>query len=428
MKKYPHIIGILLIGAVICSCSYQTVADAEYLPQQIYMPAAVNGIYTIDDIAPEYGPARYKIDLDARRLRIPLSLYRSGIKNERGITAVIEVNNDSVVSLIKNGELTDKNDNTPELLPTAVMEIPSMIKIPDGAELGTFELSVDLDFLMSHPKSRYVTGIKLNEADCNISDNLRYMIIEINTRFIVPDVSFTCKVTDDTNYIVDFTNNSEYGIDYSWDFGDGTSAFSGTNPGSHQYPTTGNYVITLSAHGITGDVFKHVYNLKLWENITSLYISNSGPFKRKDSGGKTGLLADWLYTDNVAGSNGKGGFYLENGGVMDFYNSTKALDNAKVYQTFNLPKGSFRATFTPYLFKGVNNCYYVVATGNCIPDIDRIENNSDVLGYFKWSDDIGKEPDGFEFTLDRDGEVTLGFVVSNEAKSRVQISNVSLYK
>ncbi len=426
MKNFLPTIGIVAMGAIMYSCGYQTLADAEYLPQQVYMPAA-NDIYVVDDITPDHGPARYEIDMDARRLRIPLGIYRSGITDDGTVMATLELDPDSVRSLIDNGDMDDEAGVSPEVFPDEMVEIPQVVEVPDGFDVGAFELSVDLDFLMAHPKTRYVAGIRLREADCDIVGKLSYMIVEVNTRFIVPSVLFTCRVSNDTEYIVEFSNTSEYGSDYVWDFGDGSS-FVGADPGSHKYPSNGIYDIALSARGITGDIFRQIYTLKLWENITPRYISNYGPFKRKDSGGKTGTLADWQYTGNVIGSNGKGGFYLENGGVMDFYNSAKDLNDAKIYQTFTLPAGSYRAAFTPYLFRGVNRCCYIVSEGSELPDIGCVAEDNAVLGYFEWSEDIGRDTEGFEFTLDSETCVTLGFVVSNTAKSRVQISNVSLYR
>jgi hypothetical protein len=201
----------------------------------------------------------------------------------------------------------------------------------------------------------------------------------------------------------------------------------GEDPGSHKYPSSGRYTITLTARGITEHQYTTTYSLRIWENITARYLTNYGPFKRKDSGGKTGTLADWSYTDNVIGTTGKGGFYLENGGVMDFYNSSKDLTNAKIYQTFTIPAGTYRAAFNPYAFRGTNDCYYVVASGSELPDIENIKSST-VLGSYHWSSDIGKDQQGFEFTLSEETQVTLGFVVSNVKASRVQISSVALYR
>lgn len=430
MKNYLQFICAVFSGTMLCACDYQTLADADYMPQQIYMPAVVDGIYVVDDIAPEHGAARYDLDLEARKLRIPLGVYRAGVGNDGTVTATLVIDTDSVCRLIADADkiIVDDSGIVPQLLPDDMVMVPDAVVIADGAETGVFDMSVDLDFLMAHPSTRYVTGICLQEADRDIVGSLSYMIVEINTRFIVPSVSFTYKVTDDAEYIVEFTNSSAYGVDYYWDFGDGSEPFEGLAPGEHRYPSSGSYEVRLSARGITGDIFSYVYDLRIWENITSGYIANAGPFKRKDSGGKTGVLADWLYTDNVVGANGKGGFYLESGGVMDFYNSSKDMDNAKIYQTFTLPAGNYRAAFTPYSFRGTNECGFVVAAGDGLPDLTDLSGNPAVLGSFTWSDALEREQYGFEFDLDKEAQVTFGFVVSNTRGSRTQISNVALYR
>lgn len=428
MKTYLPLIFVAVSASMLCSCGYQTLADAEYLPQQVYMPAAVNGIYVVDDVAPDYGPSKYALDMEAGRLNIPLSIYRSGTDNDGAVTVALEVSLDSVRTLMDDGELDDESGVAPLLLPGDKMMVPDVINIPDGAETGTFNLSVDLDFLMSNPRTRYVTGIGMKSSDHDIVKTLNYIVVVIDTRFVVPTVTFTCRVTDDANYVVSFENASEYGFDYQWDFGDGSDIFVGEDPGTHQYPSSGRYDVVLTARGITGDIFTQLYNLRLWENITSKYLLNYGPFKRKDSGGKTGTLADWQYTPNVLGANGKGGFYLESGGVMDFYSSSKDMVNAKIYQTITLPAGNYRAAFTPHAFRGTNECCYVATAAAELPDIENVGSDDKVLGCFRWAESLDDDSYGFEFALSAETTVTLGFVVSNTAKSRVQISSVSLYK
>lgn len=428
MKHYLQLICAAVSGTLLYACGYQEVADADYMPQQIYIPAASEGVYVVDDIAPDHGPARYKLDLDSRKLKIPLSLYRSGIDNNGVVNASLVISPDSVNKLIAEEKLLDDDGTSPVLFPADKIAIPSMVTIPDGSGEGRFVMDVDLDFLMANPRTRYVVGIELQEADRNIVQTLNYMVVEVNTRFVVPSVLFTHKVTDDTNYIVEFTNASEFGLDYVWDFGDGSDAFEGESPEAHQYPSNGTYAVRLQSHGITGDIYSYIYDLRLWENITPQYIPNAGPFRRKDSGGKTGVLADWDYTDNVTAANGKGGFYLESGGVMDFYSSSADMVNAKIYRTFTLPAGTYRAAFTPYAFRGVNDCCFVVAAASGLPDLDAVATDSTVLGSFGWSEELADDQYGFEFELASETTVSFGFVVTNEKRSRVQIRNVSLYR
>jgi len=58
------------------------------------------------------------------------------------------------------------------------------------------------------------------------------------------------KVNGCAALLVDFTNNSVYGITYHWDFGDGTSSV--LSDPSHYYSNPGTYNVTLMAFGATG--------------------------------------------------------------------------------------------------------------------------------------------------------------------------------
>ena len=113
---------------------------------------------------------------------------------------------------------------------------------------------------------------------------------------------------------------------------------------------------------------------------------------------------------------------------MDFYSSSADLTNAKIYQSLQLPQGAYKIAFTPYKFTGTNTCYLVVYKGSELPDINNIENNPDVLGSYLWNEDVGEIEQGVEFSLDSNQNVTIGFIVSNQAKSRLQISSVNLYR
>ena len=86
-----------------------------------------------------------------------------------------------------------------------------------------------------------------NPAACRTTDTQLISIVIDTAR---TRAGFTVKVTDSCNpYRVQVTNTTQLigtsgGASYSWDFGDNTS--SGTaNPGSHTYPDTGTYRITL---------------------------------------------------------------------------------------------------------------------------------------------------------------------------------------
>jgi hypothetical protein len=70
----------------------------------------------------------------------------------------------------------------------------------------------------------------------------------------IPSADFTYSVGGAENNIVTFTNTSEFGVYYYWDFGDGTTSYD-QNPSAHIYPVELNskaYEVTLSVTNFDG--------------------------------------------------------------------------------------------------------------------------------------------------------------------------------
>lgn len=422
-----NLMMVLALSLAAGACSYQDVADADYPDQTVYMPAAKNGVYTINDIDKAGTTYHYKLDVENNKLLIPMSVYRAGINNSGSIVANLSVNDSLARVMIDSTAISLEKDTVkPEVLPASEIAVPTSVAIGKGAEVCPFDVELNLSYLLQNHNKRYVTAVKITDANSNISKDLSSAVIDLDTRFLLPTPAFTYVAVGDS---VTFTNTTIYGLGYEWDFGDGSAVDTAATPKTHAYPAVGaSYPVKLKAKGVTGQVLEYDYLLHLWDDITASYLQNYGPFKRSDKGGKIGNLQYWSYTSNVLANSGKGGFYLENGGVMDFFSSASHLTNAKIYQSFDLPQGSYRATFTPYKYVGTNTCYYVVATGDSLPDIENVETDPNVLGYYLWNTDIGTTEQSVDFTISSDKHITLGFVVSNADKSRLQISKVGLYK
>lgn len=420
------VLGCLTLA--VASCEYKEIADADYPEQVIYMPAAKSGIYTVDEIAESDAPFRYEIDLSAQKVIIPLAVYRAGIHNKGSISAAIEADRDTVSRLIGSGDLTGEDGRTAELLPEGKYTLPESVRIADGAETAKIPLAIDLPFLLEQVGKRFAIGVKLLHADVKINESLNTVIVNFSSDFLQPRPGFTYSVPEKNGLTVTFANTTQFGVAYEWDFGDGSPVSTVETPVPHTYPSLGAYTVRLTVEGVSGKNVEYTQVVHLWDDITDQYILNPGPFRRSDKPtGKVGILQDWSYSPNVLASNGKGGYYMENGGVMDFY-STTGLTNAKIYQSFELAAGTYRAAFVPYEFKGTNECYYVVATGDAIPDIENLKGNPAVLGMFHWNEDIGQTEQGMDFEVKPGQKVTLGFVVTNQAKSRLKISSVALYR
>ena len=431
-NNIKNVMKILLLSCitslVTTSCEYKEVADAEYSDQILYMPGAKSGIYRVNEISQNNAPYRYRLDMENKKVIVPLGIYRAGVNNKGNVNVDIIIENQIVQEFIAGGELTDEESGlTSEILPQDKFSVPSSVQIKSGEEKATFDLAIDLQFLLDNLHKRYATAVKIINSNIKINEALSYLVIDFDTDFLIARPGFTYS-SEKNGTTVTFTNTTAFGVNYKWDFGDGATSDE-ENPKPHTYPSLGAYNVKLSATSVTGEIIEYTSIVHLWEDITETYILNPGPFKRSDRPtGKVGILQDWSYTPNVLASNGKGGYYLENGGVMDFYSSSADLINAKIYQSLQLPQGAYKIAFTPYKFTGTNTCYLVVYKGSELPDINNIENNPDVLGNYLWNEDVGEIEQGVEFSLDSNQNITIGFVVSNQAKSRLQISAVNLYR
>ena len=236
------------------------IRDAEYPDQVIYLPAAVNGRFVINDIARRIGdppfpgnPSRYVVDLANRTFIVPLGVYRAGINNDGGFTVNIAVNNDTISDIIAAG------DTVITLLPSSQYTLVSSVIMPDGEELAKFDLIIDLDFLRNnYPDAVYALGVSISSPDRETNPDLSTAIVVIHTKIIKPtaDFSFSPQGTDPNT--IDFLNNSAMATSYSWDFGDGSEASDDDNP-THTYSSSGTYSVILTAIGITGDEDKSVF-------------------------------------------------------------------------------------------------------------------------------------------------------------------------
>jgi len=250
---------IALTGAVLllASCQkYKDVADADYPDQLIYMPAAIGGNYLINSISYSTGdtptpgaPFRFTVDLANNKFIVPLSVYRSGVNNKGGFNVDIAVNTDTVTNLLTAGTLTDTG-----ILPASNYSIPSSVNIPDGKEVISFDLVIDLNYLRTSATQYIALGVGVSSTERKSNPKLETSVVVIDTQIMrpIPDFTFSMDVKK-----VDFANNSQFSKNYIWDFGDGTATSSDTEP-THTYLNAGTYTVILKAIGITGDEDKSI--------------------------------------------------------------------------------------------------------------------------------------------------------------------------
>jgi len=257
MKKNPTIsIKILLLLVVftynMSSCDYEEFKPTEYTASKLYMPAAVRGVFTIDNVPQrvEWLPTPgyeydFKIDKENNKFIVPLGVYRSGIERKGNINVNIEVRNDTINML----RLSEEIPESTEILPASQYNLPTSVTVEDGRELGGFDLEINLDYLLSRPNEIFALGVGISSDELEVNMSISTTIIVIYTKLLIPTADFSYSINGKT---VTFSNNSTFGMNYFWNFGDGERRT--VKNLSHTYSSSGNYIVTLTTKGILGSM------------------------------------------------------------------------------------------------------------------------------------------------------------------------------
>lgn len=261
MKIFKIIPVLAVISTLLFSCSKnEEVVDAAYLPQQVYLPAAnpsnaPTGVYFVNAVAVPGQTFRYTVDLPNNKFNIPLSVYRSGVNRKGEIVANLSANPDTVTKLLS---VQGKFPVGTEILPVDKYTLNSSVNIVDGADIGLFSLSVDLNFLKANLTKKFAVAVKVSSAQVG-TGVLSNAVIVIDPAFLVPTANFTATAS---SKVLSFSNTSLNAVAYSWDYGDGTAA-STLKEASHIYAAAGTYNVTLTALGALGESNKSIKTLSV---------------------------------------------------------------------------------------------------------------------------------------------------------------------
>lgn len=157
-------------------------------------------------------------------------------------------------------------------------------------------------------------------------------------------------------------------------------------------------------------------------DVTAQYLQNIGPFKASElAPGQTrwGNLVAWTSNAGAKSHNGYGGYNSDKGGTLSLEAGwgSPAVPNGKVYQTINLPAGTFSFDISGGNWaNGENymksNGYVVVAPGATdLPDYSAVTTNSGV-SYAIFSESTKTAQPVVTFTLTAPTKVTVGAVVN----------------
>jgi PKD repeat protein len=278
--------ALLLAGLMaLMSCEYKEIADADYSASKLYLPAAVTGIYKIENLTKENlatptpgSTYRYAINKEANRFEIPLSVFRSGLNRSNAVNVIISANPDTAQSLINNGSLERTS-----VFPTGAYTVNETVTIADGSSVSPFTLNVDLGFLKNQAiidraekqaalsadpdavyiSRKYALGITISNNDPNpeINPDLSTVIVLVDLRIFSPEAKFEYAADSDNPKMINFLNRSEFGVSCQWNFGDGGTSTE-TTP-KHTYAQGGNYTVTIKVKGLLDDEVSYTETIEI---------------------------------------------------------------------------------------------------------------------------------------------------------------------
>jgi hypothetical protein len=244
------------------SCEYKEIADADYPVQKLYMPAAVNGIFTIDNVPqrveflPTPGQAyRFMIDLANNKLIIPLGVYRSGLNRNGAVTANIAANTDTITKLLAVSKVPVKTG----ILPSSKFSVPTSVIVPSGDEVADFNLEIDLNYLRTFADTIFALGVGITSSQVTVNPLFKTTIVVLYTKILKPTANFSLSVDATNKLKVTCTNTSTFQMKNLWNFGDGTTDT--IKAPVHIYSAAGTYTVTLTAVGVLGTVNQAVKTL-----------------------------------------------------------------------------------------------------------------------------------------------------------------------
>lgn len=154
--------------------------DLDYGDKYIYIPQAtttgLNNHYPVPGGAGDYSSLNYVANEQTGTLDIFLGVLRSGkVTDAKGFNVDIVISADETNAAVASGEIANAM-----ALPADIYELPSSVSIPDGKNMVTFDLSVDMDRLFdgSYDGRKLVLAVALANPSA-------YELSETNTSVVV---------------------------------------------------------------------------------------------------------------------------------------------------------------------------------------------------------------------------------------------------
>ncbi|WP_169306847.1 DUF4998 domain-containing protein [Pedobacter polaris] len=165
-------------------------------------------------------------------------------------------------------------------------------------------------------------------------------------------------------------------------------------------------------------------------DVTATYLKNVGAnvtYSSINSGNRWGILSDWITSPSVKNASGFGGYEKRSNVGFISLEAGWGLPNVtdgKIYQTVNLPAGSYRMEIVMNDFNAGGSRYMAVAEGTSLPNVANITSSS--IAFSNLESKI------LNFNLDQAKQVSIGFAATltgtGSTGMYAKIASVRLYK
>jgi len=173
-------------------------------------------------------------------------------------------------------------------------------------------------------------------------------------------------------------------------------------------------------------------------DYTYRYLKNpgggTGGILGVEIGGGYGYPLDWTVSDEVKTDADRHGWIKANNALYFESVAGSNITNGKVYQSTVLPAGEYTLSYNCLRGNPLTgnrartDIYFLIATGNGLPDFQDIENDASVLSWYRLeTSKLITGERSIVFQLKEEREITIGFVMNiKDANSNYIVNQVKL--
>ncbi|WP_256011729.1 DUF5013 domain-containing protein [Desertivirga xinjiangensis] len=165
-------------------------------------------------------------------------------------------------------------------------------------------------------------------------------------------------------------------------------------------------------------------------DVTDTYFKNPVFARKTGSTGRFVNLQDWISNDAITNSRPTGAGFDGNAGFMGierWASSDNSIINGKIYQTFNLPAGSYSVEVDMKKVAVDVNTYFVVNSGQSLPDASDVNST---ITKTEITNSYNNQLLKSDFKLTAATQVSIGFLINIDlgVEKILQASRIRLFK